>query len=140
MNPLRKLWQQAAASAESLVDGLFAKASAFELATREYSDPLQVHGFYRNVSSDGKDLGCSFRCPIRGNSVSDEALQDGARIVHCGRTEVLDTKALLPEVCARPRRGRYQISENGTQAIPTDSVGGEWDGEVQYEPSKLDFL
>jgi len=137
---MKNIFSSARQSLDELLDRFIDKAHMFQLATREYTDPRQVHGFFRRLSSDGKrDLGCGFHCPIRGSSVSDEALKSGARMVHCGRTDVLDTEAVLPEVRISPRHGRWQIKADGTQAIPSDTLD-DFDGDFQYKQSDPNFL
>jgi hypothetical protein len=136
MNPFRKLWQQAPARTQSLVDGLL--DTAFVVAGQEYNDECEVHGFYRRVSSDGQtQMGFGFHCPIRGCSDPTKPLASGAHITHCGRNDVLDTEAVLPIVRMRPRLGCSQLSD-GTRVVSADE--GEWGGEVKYDQSKPDWI
>lgn len=136
MNPLRELWKQAAAHAENLIEGLFDRGTEF-VGPEEFSDETQVHGFFRRVSSTGEEMGFGFYCPMRGSADHEKPLSSGDYIKHCGRTEVLDTEAFLPTVRMRPR-GRWQISTDGTQAIPTDAME-EFGGDFKYEPGDPGF-
>jgi len=131
MNPLRELWRRA----ENLAGGLFDKTGTFLVNTQTYDDETQVHGFFRRVASDGEtEKGFGFYCPVRGASDPMAHLKPGDHMKHCGREDVLDTEAFLPTVRMKPRIGRWQISSDGTQAMPTDALD-EFNGEFEYEQS-----
>ena len=135
MNPLRHIWNRLAGLPENLAAGLKDFGGTVAIATKDFNDERQVHGFYRRRSADGKrPLGFGFYCPVRGGSALTAALHHGSYIKHCGRTDVLDTDAPLPTVRLRPRAGRYQVAADGTQAMPTD-VLEKFDGEFKYEQS-----
>jgi hypothetical protein len=134
MNPFRALWKKVVTAPADLKAGLTHGFVTLIESAREYDSETKVHGFYRRVSLDGKEKGFGFHCPVRGGSDPAKPLNNGATVTHCGRTDVLNTNALLPAVRMKGRYGKYRISADGTQAVPTDAFDG-FNGEFPYEPS-----